>query len=148
MMLRALKIGHCAWILQVAFDDVGRENYALAKNNLDKIEYNIKYIGYNTNLGIQFRILKLFVDLQLTGLIYIGSLIMDIRRTNAFNDNEKALLLKYILSIIYLSFPKSRKDALTVARKLVFDQTRVNGMLRRRYEGCERILSNPDYFVA
>jgi hypothetical protein len=148
MMIRVLKTVQCAWLLQGAFDDVSKENYVIAKNRLDKILRYSRYVGDTTDLGIQTRILRLLVDYELDGTINIGTLIYDIRHTSAFNDDEKALLLKYVLTIIYLGFHKSRADALQTARNLKFDRDKVNPMLLRRYEGCERILSNPGDFLA
>lgn len=147
MIARILRIARCSWVLQTAFDDSARENYFLAKCKLDKISAEIECIDRRSDLGIQIRMLQLFVDLQITGVIYIGYLISDIRRSIAFNNDEKILMIKYILSIIYLSFPRSRRDALIVAQKINFDRTKVGATLLRRYDGCTKILLRPQRFV-
>jgi hypothetical protein len=74
-------------------------------------------------------------------------LLRDIRHARFFNSDERSLLIKYVLTIVFLGFPKSRKDALRIAQQLRFREGNVKGVLKRRFGGCEKILRNPEKFL-
>ena len=129
------------WALQRAFDSHARGRREAALRELEQPSFKAFSRWPLADTAIQHRILLLVLRLEAGKRVVVGRLLADIRASRSFNQDERALLLKYVLTCLWFYGRPQRLSWLKVAQGLKFNPDLVHPTLRGRYCGCVGLLA-------
>jgi hypothetical protein len=133
--MRFLKAFTSIWRLQTAFNELAQHDFSAARRTLEKIDLSAIPNFETTDSEIQRRILEIFLDFQDEKEIRTKGLLGTIRKSNAFNQDERCLLCKYVLTVLWLS--RGSRDGLfnSVSKSIQFNEHNIHPTLMSRYGG-------------
>lgn len=137
--LRALR---AIWPLQVAFDQYAHDQPEAALRELERPCFQAFRRFPLIESAIQYRVLLLALKLETGRHQAVGRLLNDIRASRSFNPDERALLLKYVLTAIWHSSARPKASWLQLADQIEVNGSRVHPTLMSRYGGCIRYLDD------
>ena len=141
MWLDFLRTLRAIWPLQQAFDHYARGRTDKALRELDRPCFQAFSRFPRFDSTIQYRVLLLVLSLE-TGRPYVmGRLLNDIRGSRSFNDDEKALLLKYVLTNLWHFSHHPKASWLQLADQIQVNVSRTHPTLFGRYGGCIKYLN-------